>query len=245
NKKVNLGLPTGTMGQAYTEGFENLSPQYYGSAALAVQDMVNGRISYVVTDIAPAKALAAQEQYKDKIKVIDIALTDEVYCFAVRPGEDKLKEQLNEFMVKNSAKLLALQEAYIAGTNEVVKIDSGNRSARNALIVATNAEFAPFEYLIGESYAGYDMEVIQMFCQQYNYELIIDNMEFDSVVQSVSSKKAHVGAAALTLTPERAEMVNFTNPYYSSTQVVICLADDTTFDDCKTVEDVENILKSM
>ena len=58
-----------------------------------------------------------------------------------------MKAQLNEFLLENSEKLKTLQAEYIAGTNEVKKIPSGNRNAENALIVATNAEFAPLNIL--------------------------------------------------------------------------------------------------
>ena len=80
---VNVGFQTGTTGQSYTEEYINLTPKQYSNATLAVQDMVNGRIQYVITDIAPAKAIASQDQFKGKVKVIDISLTDEIFCFAV------------------------------------------------------------------------------------------------------------------------------------------------------------------
>ncbi|MDE5990339.1 MAG: transporter substrate-binding domain-containing protein, partial [Clostridia bacterium] len=207
--------------------------------------MITGRIDYVITDIAPAKAIAGHANFNGKVKVIDIPLTDEIYCFAVNKENDTLKAQINEFLTNKSEELKSLQEAYIAGTNDVKKISSGNKNAENALIVATNAEFPPFEYTIGEFYAGYDMEVMQMFCVEYGYELVIEHMEFKAVVQSVNTKKADVGAAALTFNEDRAKQVNFTDKYYESTQVIICMADDTTFDNCKTREDVEKILNSL
>ncbi|MDE7215963.1 MAG: transporter substrate-binding domain-containing protein [Clostridia bacterium] len=245
DKGVKVGFQTGTTGQSYTEEYKNLTGVQYQNATNAVQDMVNGRIKYVITDIAPAKAIASQANFSGKVKVIDIALTDEIYCFAVNKDNDALKAQLNEFMINNSEELKSLQEAYIAGTNDVKKIPKGNKNAENALIVATNAEFAPFEYMIGEDFAGYDMEVMQMFCKEYGYELVIENMDFDAVVSSVNLKKADIGAAALTFDEDRAKLVNFTDKYYESTQVIICMADDTTFDDCKTREDVEKILNSL
>ena len=245
NGGVKVGFQTGTTGQSYTEEHKNLTPVQYSNPTLAVQDMLNKRIQYVITDISPAQAIVAQTQFKDKVKVINISLTDEMYCFAVGKDNDELKNQLNEFMINKSAELKALQDAYIAGTNDVKKIPAGNKNAANALVVATNAEFAPFEYFIGDDFAGYDMEVMQMFCETYGYELVIDHMEFDAVVESVSTGKAKVGAAALTWSEDRAKMVNFTDKYYESTQVIICMADDTTFDNCKTREDVEAILNSL
>jgi polar amino acid transport system substrate-binding protein len=51
--------------------------------------------------------------------------------------------------------------------------------------------------------------------------------------------------AGLTVTPARAAVVNFTNSYYNASQVLIVKADDTTFDGCKTAEDVVAILNQM
>ena len=245
DNKVKVGFQAGTTGQFYTEDYINLKPMTYTNAALAVEDMVAGRIKYVITDIAPAKSIASLDKYKDKVKVIDIGLTDEFYCFAVNKGRDDLKSQLNEFMTNNEQKLKDLQIAYIAGTNEQKTIVSGDEKADNALIVATSADFPPFEYTVGNFYAGYDLEVMQMFCEAYNYQLVIKNMSFDAIVNYVNLGSAHIGAAALTWSEERAKNVNFSERYYDATQVIICMADDTTFDDCKSREDVEAILNSL
>ena len=51
--------------------------------------------------------------------------------------------------------------------------------------------------------------------------------------------------AGLTVSPERQEQVDFTESYYSASQKLIVKGDDTTFDQCQTAEDVENILKGL
>ena len=79
--EIKVGFQSGTTGQTYTEGYTNLNPKQYNNAMLAVQDMIAGRIDYVITDIAPAKSIAAKNK---KVKVIDISLTVEKYCFAIK-----------------------------------------------------------------------------------------------------------------------------------------------------------------
>lgn len=245
NNKEKVGFQSGTTGESYTKDFINLKPVQFPNAALAVDSMINGRVKYVITDVAPAKSIASQDKYKDKIKVIDINLTEEFYCFAVNKNNDELKNKLNEFMEKNKQMLKDLQIAYISGTKEEVKIISGNEKAQNALIVATSADFRPFEYVIGKDYSGYDLEVMQMFCKEYGYELVIKDVDFQVIITNVNSGVADIGAAALTWSEDRAKQVNFTDKYYDATQVIICMADDTTFDNCKTKEDVEAILSSL
>ncbi|MBD5086305.1 MAG: transporter substrate-binding domain-containing protein [Clostridiales bacterium] len=245
DNRVKVGYQSGTTGQFYTDELINIKGMGYTDAALAVENMIAGRIEYVITDIAPAKTIASQDKYKDKVKVIDIPLTDEFYGFAVNKGRDDLRLQLNEFMTNNEQKLKDLQIAYITGVVEPKMIVSGDENAENALIVATAANFPPFEYIEGNFYAGYDLEVMQMFCEAYNYQLVIKNMNFDAIINNVNLGSAHIGAAALTWSEERAKNVNFTVGYYDATQVIICMADDTTFDDCKSREDVEAILNSL
>lgn len=63
--KVNCGVQTGTTGQYYLEGDEDwgfagfpVTTKGYVSSALAVQDMLNGNVSYVLVDEAPANFIA-------------------------------------------------------------------------------------------------------------------------------------------------------------------------------------------
>ena len=70
-------------------------------------------------------------------------------------------------------------------------------------------------------------------------------MDFDAVVTSVGNNGVDIAIAGLTVKESRKKSVNFTDSYYTdSYQVLIVKADDTTFDNCKTKEDVENILKN-
>ena len=241
--EISVGFQSGTTGEFYTEDFSNLTPVSYSNAMLAAQDMLNGRIEYVITDIAPAKSIA--KSIGSRVKVIDIPLTDEQYCFAINPNDTKgLKEKLNKFLSDNATELKELQNKYLQGTNDKKVIYSA-KNPTNPLVVATSPDFPPFENVSGDGYEGYDLEVMEMFCKANGYDLVISSTDFDSIVLNVGAGKADIGAAALTWSEERAKSVVFSNSYYDATQVVICLSKDTTFDACKTKEDVENILSIL
>ena len=241
--KVRIGFQSGTTGQFYTEDLGNVEPVQFQNATLAVQDMINGRIDYVITDVAPAKSIASK--FADQVKVIEIGLTEEEYCFAINPNDTKgLEEKLNKFMEDHDEELKALQNAYVQGTNET-KIIKSATNPTNPLKVATSPDFPPFENVSGDGYEGYDLEVMDMFCKEYGFDLVIVEVEFDSIVGDVNQGKSDIGAAALTWSEERAQSVKFSKAYYDATQVIICMKGDKTFDDCKTKEDVEKILASL
>ena len=89
------------------------------------------------------------------------------------------------------------------------------------LIMATNAAFPPYEYIEGNEIVGIDAEIAGAIAEKLGLELQIDDMEFDSIVESVKGGKADIGLAGMTVTPERQEVINFTTSYATGVQVVI------------------------
>ena len=93
------------------------------------------------------------------------------------------------------------------------------------LIMATNAAFPPYEFIEGNEIVGIDAEIAGAIAAKLGLELQIDDMEFDSIVESVKGGKADIGLAGMTVTPERQEVINFTASYATGVQVVIVAED--------------------
>ena len=93
------------------------------------------------------------------------------------------------------------------------------------LIMATNAAFPPYEFIEGNEIVGIDAEIAGTIAEKLGLELQIDDMEFDSIVESVKGGKADIGLAGMTVTPERQEVINFTASYATGVQVVIVTED--------------------
>lgn len=97
--------------------------------------------------------------------------------------------------------------------------------ADGVLTVGTNAEFPPFEYVDDNGEAdGFDMALVKAIGEKLGVEVVIENMEFASLVSSIGSK-IDIAAAGMTVTDERKESVDFTNSYYEAVQYVILPAD--------------------
>ena len=93
-------------------------------------------------------------------------------------------------------------------------------AAGGVLVMATNAEFEPWEYKEGNDIVGIDADISKAICDKLGYELKIEDMSFETILASVNSGKADFGAAGMTVTPEREESVDFTDTYANATQVV-------------------------
>ena len=104
------------------------------------------------------------------------------------------------------------------------------------IYVQTNAYFAPFEYYDGTDIVGVDVEIMEMVGEKMGKEIVWQDGDFGIIIDTVAEGKlADCGAAGLTITPERAEKVDFSLPYYTSVQYVILPADSTVA--TKTAED--------
>ena len=173
-------------------------------------------------------------------KVIDIDLTEEQYAFGVDKDQPELLEQVNTFINKimEDGTLEEICDKYF-GDGEPTAVESAELdTSKDQLVVATNAAFEPYAYTKGDSYLGIDMEIAALLAEELGQELVIQNMDFDSVCLSVGQHKCDIAMAGLTINEEREEFVSFSDSYYSASQRLVVPGDDTTFDDCATADDV-------
>lgn len=180
-------------------------------------------------------------------KVIGIDLTNENYAFGVDKAQPELLEKTNAFIDKilSNGTFDEICSRYSSGGEPVLVKSAAKDPSKDQLVVATNAAFEPFEYTVGDSYAGIDMEIAKLLADELGKELVIDNMDFDAVCLSVGQHKCDIAMAGLTVNPDREASVTFSKTYYKASQRVVVKGDDTTFDDCKTADDVLKKLQSF
>lgn len=94
------------------------------------------------------------------------------------------------------------------------------------IIVGTNAEFPPFEYVDdNKKIDGFDIAMMKEIAKRMDVKIEIKNMEFKSLIGSLESKTINAVAAGMTKDPERTEAVDFSDSYYTSSQVMIVKKD--------------------
>ncbi|NLC11997.1 MAG: transporter substrate-binding domain-containing protein [Firmicutes bacterium] len=187
------------------------------------------------------------ESVSEKVKVIDIPLTQEEYAFGVDKNQPELLEKVNEFIaqIKADGTFDEILNKYFGDGEPQAVASAELDSSKDQLVVATNAAFEPFEYTLGDQYYGIDMEIAALLADYLGKELVISNMDFDAVCLSVGQGKADIAMAGLTIKEDRKEYVTFSDKYYDAAQKIIVKASDTTFDDCKDAADVEAILSGF
>ena len=193
------------------------------------------------------KDTASKTEAAKTAKVIEINLTDELYAFGVDKDQPELLADVNDFIkkIKEDGTLDEICNKYFSDGEPTPVTSAKEDSSKDQLVVAKNAEFEPFEYTKGDKYLGIDMEIAALLAKELGKELVIKHMDFDSVCLAVGQHKCDIAMAGLTVSEEREDHVTFSESYYTASQKLIVKSDDTTFDNCKTVEDVEKILNSF
>ena len=116
-------------------------------------------------------------------------------------------------------------------TAEMTTVEAG------VLHMATNAAFPPYEMISdNDGFEGIDVEIATEIARKLGLELVVDDMEFGSVITSVQSGKSDIAMAGLTVTEERKQNVDFTTSYATGIQVIIVPEDS----DILTVDDLAN-----
>lgn len=89
------------------------------------------------------------------------------------------------------------------------------------LTMATNAAFPPYEFYEGGEIVGIDAEIAAKIANKLGMELVIEDMEFDSIISSIKSNKADIGMAGMTVSETRLKEVDFTTSYATGIQAII------------------------
>lgn len=173
-------------------------------------------------------------------EVLEYDLTSEQYAFGVDKDQSELLADVNAFVqkIKTDGTLDEICDRYF-GDGEPVAVESAKEDpSKDQLLVATNAEFAPFEYMEGDKYYGIDMEIAALLAEELGKELVIVNMDFDAVCLAVGQHKCDIAMAGLTVNEEREEHVTFSESYYEASQRLIVPSDDEVFAECASADDV-------
>ncbi|HBT26576.1 MAG TPA: basic amino acid ABC transporter substrate-binding protein, partial [Pseudothermotoga sp.] len=89
------------------------------------------------------------------------------------------------------------------------------------ITVGTSADFPPFEYIENGQFVGFDMDLMREIAKIAGFDLKFVDMSFDSLIPALRAGQVDVVAAAMTITDERKQVVDFSIPYWTADQSVI------------------------
>lgn len=191
-------------------------------------------ISLSIAAIMLFTALAAFTSCKKKDdELVAIPATDlieEDFGIAVKKGNTELLGMINAVISEWLAN--GTMDKYIEYYDAVSKNenpDAGDLktswdfgSATETITVYTESGFAPYEFVSDGKVIGVDIALMSEVAVKNNMKIEVKDVAFDTITTCVKSADGHaVGAAGMSITPERKEEVDFTDVYASSTIVVV------------------------
>lgn len=226
-KDKKVGVQTGTTGDLFVSDDKELGDvkvERFSKGAEAVLALSQGKLDAVVIDNEPAKAFIKSVS---GLKILEAEYVAEDYAIAIKKDRaDGLRDKINQ----------ALKELKADGTldkivNYYIYEDESKRGERykksdaaptnGKIVMGTNAEFPPYEFIEGNEIIGIDADMMQAIADKLGMELKIENMEFDSIIGAIQAGKVDVGVAGMTVTEDRKKNVDFSDTYYTGRQVII------------------------
>lgn len=218
-----IGVQLGTTGMELAESIEGTNVEKYNKYADAIQALIQGKVDAVIIDSAPGKYFV--EKNSETITSLDEPYATEEYAIAIKKDNDELTDKINTALaeLKEDGTLAEIEKNWLVdeeyGKHPYTSPEGIEYTG--TLTMATNAEFPPYELKENNEIVGFDVDMMTAVCDKLGYELVVDDMAFDSVVTSVVTGKADVGVAGMTVTEDRLKNVNFSDPYTTANQIVV------------------------
>lgn len=221
-----IGVQIGTTGAIYAEDFvaENPGTEVirYNKGADAVQALKQQKIDAVLIDEQPALAFVEKN---NELTIADEEFAVEEYAIGIAKENTELLYQINDALeaVKVNGTMDEIVANYIGDEKGEHPYESpeGLTRENGTLTMATNVAFPPYEYYEDKTAVGIDIDMMQAIADYLNMDLVVSDMEFDSVIMAVQSGKADVAAAGLTVTEDRLKNISFSESYTTAKQVII------------------------
>ena len=179
-----IGVQTGTTGDIYATDYEGDEAgtvvERYNKGVDAVMSLKQGKIDCVIIDNEPAKVFVSEN---DDLKILDEPFAEEEYAICVDKSNSELKDKINQALtdLKADGTLDEIIGHWIGDSADQKSYESAADAdhSNGTLVMATNAEFPPYESLDGENVVGIDADIARAIADKLGMDLRIDNMEFD------------------------------------------------------------------
>lgn len=221
-----IGVQLGTVGDTYASDYEDddagTSIIRYNKGADAILALKQNKIDCVIIDEQPAIAFTAKNT---DLSILEEEFALEDYALCIAKNNTALLTVIDDAIenLKASGTLENIFNNYIGenkGKTPYVTPE-GTEYPNGTLVVATNAEFPPYEYFQDGEPVGIDIDIMRAIGDLIGYDIKVNHMDFDSIIMAVNSGKADVGASGFTVTEDRLKNINFSIPYTTSKQVII------------------------
>jgi polar amino acid transport system substrate-binding protein len=218
-KDKNIGVAKSSAATFFASGYGTLQP--YESAETMLVDLKNGVLDCAVMDEALAQSLIRKVS---GLKILPQPLVESEFCFAIAKENPDLLEAVNGALkeLKESGLLEQIIEGYQPGGSFRYTSPENADLSRGTLTLAVDAVIPPYSFFDEkEQPTGLDIDIARAVCDILNVRLDVSVVPESDLIITVQYGKADFSMGGVTNNEADAELVVFTNPYTSCTQVIV------------------------
>ena len=216
---VHLGVITGMAVESYYEEFTPKAELlYFNNLTDVLFAIQNGQLDGFLTDMPLAKYVAI---HAEGVRCIDEEVgkkMDTAFVFGKTDFSRKIREEFNEFLagIKSDGMLDEIFDLWY-GTDEEKQVLDYPTEGKNGVVKAcVSAESAPATFVKDGKPVGFEVDMLVRFCKKYGYGLELSGIDFSALLNGVTSGRYDLAAGYISVTEERKESVDFSDPYLSS-----------------------------
>ena len=224
---LRVGIMTGSIQEeAVLQNFPNSPRQYYNNKTDQVEAVISNKIDFFLCARITAGSIIEETK---EIRIIDASVYQNDYAFIFKKDDEKaraLKAQINEYIrkLREDGTLSELKQTWLDDQAVIScppAFDIPSEGENGTLVMAISSTQPPYVFMYDNHPTGHDLQLACMFCEEYGYGLRLMDSDFAGIIPAVSSGKADFGGASITVTEERAESVDFSEPYAYGEQVPV------------------------
>ncbi|MBQ6539640.1 MAG: transporter substrate-binding domain-containing protein [Oscillospiraceae bacterium] len=221
-KDKQVGILSDTTTYHYLSDFENagINVRSYSDEDIMLSDTAAGLIDCAVMD--EARAAVSLENYS-KLKALDPPAITEEYSIVTALESASMLEVLNSAVesLTLDGTIQSIIDSYTVGT-EYVYTSPEDMEYSGSLTLGVNAIGKPYAYYgaMG-NLTGMDIDIARALCDKMGVELNVRDAEGSDLVQFIRSGKADIAMGRLAATEANAELVYYSETYYTCSQVII------------------------
>lgn len=103
---------------------------------------------------------------------------------------------------------------------------SGGEASGETIKFATDASYAPMEYMDTDKVKGFDIDFIQAVMEEAGLDYTVTNTGWDTMLTSVKQGSEYdAGISSVSITDERKETYDYSIPYFESTNMIMVKED--------------------
>lgn len=103
--------------------------------------------------------------------------------------------------------------------------ENSTPDANKPLVLVTSADWPPFEFTQQGKVIGMDIDIAQAIADELGVNLVVQDVSFSGIIPSLTNKRADFAMAGLTITPERAQNVEFSDIYFQPSLAILAKLD--------------------